>query len=100
MTIKAFAGLVAGAIIIVVAAALLLPMRGLAAEPVCTTEDQIIEAAGATGAHVVGAAYYDGAQTDTMLVIETADAIVIYGFRDGCVVGAMVVEPRSQDVPA
>ena len=42
---------------------------------------------------IVGAAYYTGAaMTDTMLVVKTSNAIVIYGFKDGCMVGAHVVE--------
>jgi len=45
------------------------------------------------GAKVVGAASYHGTQTDELIVVESADVISIVGFKDGCYVGTMEIEP-------
>lgn len=68
--------------------------------PICQSPEQVEEAIAADGGTLAGAAYYRGKATDTMLVFETPDAIVIYGFKDGCLAAAVSLEPREKGTPA
>ena len=78
----------------------LLGSAAFADEPVCQTEEQITAFVEADGGTIAGAAYYRGETTDTMLIVETPVAIVIYGFKDGCLTAAVALEPREQATPA
>lgn len=69
------------------------------AEP-CQSPDQVAKLITDDGGTIAGAAYYRGSTTDEMLVVETREAIVIYGFKDGCLVAAVALEPRSVGTPA
>lgn len=85
-----------GIIGIILAGAYFWPVA--AQEPACKTISDMEAEIEATGGIISGAATYRGAQTDTLLVVETEDVILLYGFRDGCYVGAMAVEaamPRT-----
>jgi hypothetical protein len=68
-------------------------------QPCKTISDMEVEIE-ATGGLIAGAATYQGAQTDTLLVVETADMILLYGFKDGCYIGAMAVEAALPATPA
>ena len=66
-----------------------------AAEPtsgICYTEAQLETDAKAKGRKIVGGASYDGAETDSSVVVQTSTDILIYGFLDGCYVGFTQLE--------
>lgn len=66
------------------------------------TEDAFAESVKAQHWTIVGAANYDGAVTDSVLIVETDSAIVLVGFKDGCwVAGPVALENvRDKGVPA
>ncbi len=68
----------------------------------CITTDALTKRVEEAGDKVVGGATYNGSQTEMMLIVEAAEFITLYGFNhDGCLVGAMVVEPaKKKDVGA
>lgn len=68
--------------------------------PTCQSPEYVTDLVTKDGGAIVGAAYYRGTATDTMLVFETPDAIVIYGFKDGCLAAAVSLEPREKGTPA
>ncbi len=68
--------------------------------PACQSPEYVTDLVTKDGGAIVGAAYYRGTTTDTMLVFETPDAIVIYGFKDGCLAAAVSLEPREKGTPA
>lgn len=74
-------------------------VRGEEAPP-CQSPEYVTDLVTKDGGAIVGAAYYRGTATDTMLVFETPDAIVIYGFKDGCLAAAVSLEPREKGTPA
>lgn len=59
----------------------------------CVTYQQTVANIEANGGVVVGAASYDGAQTTEMLIVQTADLILMIGFdAKGCYYGQIAVE--------
>ena len=105
MTSTQIATLVGGCIAASVASALFLPLNAKAQEtstpPVaCKTISDIEAEVEAIGGIISGAASYHGAQTDSLLVVETADIILLYGFKEGCYVGAMAVEAAKPETNA
>lgn len=86
-------------ILICLVIALAAPLVSYADEP-CQSPEQVSQLVTTDGGMVVGAAYYRGSTTDEMLVVETREAIIIYGFKDGCLVAAVALEPRSVGTPA
>jgi len=59
----------------------------------CVTYQQTVANIEAIGGKVVGAASYDGAQTTEMLIVQTADLILMIGFdAKGCLYGQIAVE--------
>ena len=90
-----------GCAAIVLAAMFFLPWSVRAQEaPLCQSPEYVTDLVTKDGGAIVGAAYYRGSTTDTMLVFETPEAIVIYGFKDGCLAAAVSLEPREQGTPA
>jgi hypothetical protein len=63
------------------------------AQSICYTQAQLEQDAKAKGRKIVGGASYDGAETDSAVVVQTNTDILIYGFRDGCYVGFTQLEP-------
>lgn len=59
----------------------------------CYPLDQLVKDLEAAGAKVVGVASYAGTMTDELLVVQSETAISIVGFKDGCYVGDMQLEP-------
>lgn len=86
-------------VIIAVTVSLLMVFMTRSAEP-CQTPEQVAALVAADGATITGAAYYRGQMTDSLLVVETDTAIVLYGFKDGCMVAMMALEPREPVTPA
>jgi hypothetical protein len=65
----------------------------------CTTLEQMHETVLAAGGRIAGAADYAGAVTDTTIIVETGSAIMLLGFKGGCFVGAIVIEPQIEAKP-
>lgn len=79
--------------LIAIVAALTLGCCSPAYAQECVTYEQTAENIKANGGVVVGAASYDGAQTTEMLIVQTADLILMIGFdAKGCYYGQIAVE--------
>lgn len=65
----------------------------------CTTLEQAQEAVVASGGRIAGAADYAGSISDTAILVETGDAIVLFVFKGGCLVGAAFLEPKAEVKP-
>ena len=65
----------------------------------CTTLEQMQETILAAGGRIAGAADYAGAVTDTTIIVEAGSAIMLLGFKGGCYVGAILIEPRLEAKP-
>ena len=95
--------LAAGAILAVAYGylAMTTPARAQSTPPgSCKTMADIETEVEAIGGIISGAASYHGSQTDSLLVVETADIILLYGFKEGCYVGAMAVEAAKPETNA
>ena len=82
--------------------AVFVPSPTIAAEPtsgICYTEAQLEKDAKAKGRKIVGGASYDGAETDSSVVVQTNTDILIYGFLDGCYIGFTQLEPVAKPKP-
>jgi hypothetical protein len=62
-------------------------------DPACYTPEELEHDATATaGGKIVGAACYDGAQTDSMIFVQGRREILAFGFKDGCLIGMQSVD--------
>lgn len=60
----------------------------------CLTYQQVVTSLEGDGSKIVGAASYEGSLTTEMLIVQTADVIVMFGFdAKGCYLGQIAVEP-------
>ena len=102
MTRYPFVELLLGAASILLAAHLWLTFTvpGKAADPACKTIEDLEADTEAAGGTIAGAAYYNGQTTDTLIVIETVDSILLVGFKGGCYVTYIALEPRAEETPA
>lgn len=59
----------------------------------CLTYEQVVTALEGDGSKIVGAASYTGSLTTEMLIVQTAEIIVMIGFdAKGCYIGQIAVE--------
>jgi hypothetical protein len=59
----------------------------------CLTYEQVVTALEGDGSKIVGAASYEGTLTTEMLIVQTAEIIVMIGFdARGCYIGQIAVE--------
>jgi len=84
---------------LILAAGLALALSSYAHAADCTTLEQAQEAVVASGGRIAGAADYAGAVTDTTIIVETGQAILLLGFKAGCLVGGIVIEPQLEAKP-
>ena len=70
------------------------------AEETCRTIYDIEAEVEASGGAIAGAAYYRGTVTDSMLVVEGPEMVMIYGFKDGCAVAFVALEEVEKGQPA
>ncbi len=67
--------------------------------PFCYTMEKFQSDVVAAGDIVAGAATYNGALTITLIVVESANGIALFGFSDGCLIaGPIYTEPRGPAV--
>lgn len=63
------------------------------AQDCVTTYDDVISQVESEGSKIVGSASYNGSVTTETLVVETDEAIMLFGFGpDNCLVGSLVLE--------
>ena len=66
----------------------------------CLTYQQVVTSLEGDGSKIVGAASYEGSLTTEMLIVQTADVIVMFGFdAKGCYLGQIAVEPVKKPGP-
>lgn len=59
----------------------------------CLTYQQVVTSLEGDGSKIVGAASYEGSLTTEMLIVQTSEIIVMFGFDDrGCYIGQIAVE--------
>ena len=59
----------------------------------CLTYQQVVTSLEGDGSKIVGAASYSGSLTTEMLIVQTSEVIVMFGFdARGCYIGQIAVE--------
>ena len=78
---------------LILAAALALGCSPVFAQE-CMTYQQVVTSLEGDGSKIVGAASYDGSRTTEMLIVQTSELIVMFGFdAKGCYIGQIAIEP-------